>query len=409
MKHISTRILSLLLCVIFLCGMLASCDQPGKDAEKDPGQSEQQPENPTPQQPNTPGKSEVSLSDFDPEKTYPLVNYFDLDMTEYVQLGRYKNMSVTLSAKSVTLTDAQLQNEIDAILAAHHPGARITDRPAKEGDTVVMDYVGKLDGVAFQGGTATDQTITISENNGYIPGFVDGIIGLTPGVMAEVPVTFPENYGKEELNGKAVIFEMTVKYIVGTPELDDAFVADYTEGEISTAEAFTASLRQELEDELYAAALRSAIWLKIQENSAVLSYPADAVLYYYQYYYTMYGQYAKMYGLELDTFLQYNGTTQEGLFSYCKEMVKQDLIRHAVYQDGSYSCTDEQYQAFLEEYTVANYESLRASMLAMGEKDYTFEQAKAYFDENYQNQLRDTCIDGVVTEALGANATVTVE
>jgi hypothetical protein len=116
-----------------------------------------------------------------------------------------------------------------------------------------------------------------------------------------------------------------------------------------------------------------------------------------------------MYGLELDTFLQYNGTTQEGLFSYCKEMVKQDLIRHAVYQDGSYSCTDEQYQAFLEEYTVANYESLRASMLAMGEKDYTFEQAKVYFDENYQNQLRDTCIDGVVTEALGANATVTVE
>ena len=129
MKHIGIRILSLLLSALFLGSMLAACNQPEEKPEQNPGQSEEQPEGNTPQLPDAQGKQEVMLSDFDPEKTYPLVNYFDLDMTEYVQLGRYKNMSVTLASKSITLSDAQLQSEIDAILAAHHPGARITDRP----------------------------------------------------------------------------------------------------------------------------------------------------------------------------------------------------------------------------------------------------------------------------------------
>ena len=351
----------------------------------------------------------VTLDQFDPEKVYPLVDYFALNAADYVQLGRYKNMTLSINKSDVTISDTALQAEINAILAAHHPDAKITDRPVQEGDIIVMDYVGKLNGEAFQGGTGLNQTITVNTvSNGFIPGFVDGMIGLVPGEMKEVPVTFPEDYGKEELNGQDAIFEMTVHYIVGKPTLDDAFVADYTEGKMTTAEEFTASLRADIEQQLYDSAVRNALWIKIMENAAVNSYPADAVMYYYGYYYTMYNQYAAAYGMDYKTFLAYNQMTPEYLFEYCKSMVKQDLIRHAVYQAGGYSCTEEQYQNMLDEYTAANYDSLRTAMIAQGETDYTLEQAKAYFHENYESQLKDTCLDGIVTKDLQKNATISV-
>ncbi|MBQ7338521.1 MAG: FKBP-type peptidyl-prolyl cis-trans isomerase [Clostridia bacterium] len=413
MKNIRIKALALLLCLAMLGMTLIACNnEPSADSTdgENPLDQDILPDV-DPESGDTTGQvaKEVSLEDFDPTVSYPLVNYFDMDMTKYVQLGRYKNLSVSIAAADIAVSDEAVQAEIDAVLSEHHPDARVTDRAAQMGDTVVIDYVGKLDGVAFTGGTALNQTITLSETNGYIPGFVDGMVGLIPGEMKEVPVTFPEDYGKEELNGQAVIFEMTVHYIVGEPVLDDAFVAEFTEGEMSTAEEYTASVRAELEQQAYDSAVRNALWTKIMENAAIIEYPADAVLYYYNYYYILYNQYAAMYGLDYDTFLTYNGMTADYLFSYCKAMVQQDLVRHAVYQDGGYVCSDEEYQALLDEYTAANYESLRASMIASGEEDLTMEQARAYFDQTYANQLKDTCLDGIVTAALKKNLTVTEE
>ena len=410
MKTRYIRWMALALCLVLALACVA-CEQPGKQPEDDsdielplPGTDDT-----TDQPGDSAAADEVTLEQFDPEKNYPLVDYFTLNMSDYVQLGRYKNLSVSINKKDITVPETTLQSQINAILAEHHPDAKITDRPVAEGDTIVMDYVGKLNGEAFQGGTGLKQTITVNTtSNGYIPGFVDGMIGLVPGQMKEVPVTFPEDYGKDELNGQDAIFEMTVHYIVGTPTLDDAFVADYTKGEMTTAEEFTNSMRTEMEAELYDSAVRNALWTKIMENAAVNAYPADAVMYYYGYYYTMYNQYAAAYQMDYETFLQYSGMTPNYIFEYCKSMVKQDLVRHAVYQAGGYSCTEEQYQALLDEYTAANYESLRAAMIAQGESDYTMEQAKAYFHENYESQLRDTCIDGIATEDLKNNATISV-
>ena len=82
-----------------------------------------------------------------------MVDYFALNAADYVQLGRYKNMTLSINKSDVTISDTALQAEINAILAAHHPDAKITNRPVAEGDTIVMDYVGKLNGEAFQGGT----------------------------------------------------------------------------------------------------------------------------------------------------------------------------------------------------------------------------------------------------------------
>jgi hypothetical protein len=140
-----------------------------------------------------------------------------------------------------------------------------------------------------------------------------------------------------------------------------------------------------------------------------VEYPEEAVMYYYSYYYMMYSQYAAMYGVDLKTILSANGMTEQSMFDYCKMMVQIDLVRHAIYRAGGYTCPEEDYQALLTEYTEANYNSLRSSMIASGESDYTKEQARAYFDEHYGSQLRDTCLDSIVTEALMEGVTIQEE
>lgn len=351
----------------------------------------------------------VSLSHFDPTKTYDQVDYFSMDVTQYVQLGRYKNLSLTIDPADYAVTDAAVNSELSRILSESHPDAKITDRAVETGDTVIFDYIGRLNGTAFRGGTAFHQTVTVTETNGYIPGFVDGLVGMTPGQTKDVTVTFPEDYGEATLNGQTVVFEMTVHYIVGEPTLDDAFVATYTDGAMTTVEELTASVRSTLVQEAYDSAIRSALWGKINQNALVSDYPEDAVMYYYSYYYAMYSRYAAVYDTSLATILAASGMTEESLFEYCKMMVQVDLVRHAVYRAGGYTCPDEEYQVFLNEYTEDNYDALRATMITSGEADYTKEQARAYFDQMYGNQLRDTCMDELVTKDLAQGMTVTEE
>jgi trigger factor len=96
------------------------------------------------------------------------------------------------------------------------------DRPARLGDTVVMDYEGKVDGVAFEGGTATGQENELQEGR-FIPGFVDGIVGMTAGQTKDVPATFPDPYANADLAGKDAVFTITVHEVKEPelPELDD--------------------------------------------------------------------------------------------------------------------------------------------------------------------------------------------
>lgn len=96
------------------------------------------------------------------------------------------------------------------------------DRPARLGDTVVMDYEGKVDGIAFEGGTATGQENELQEGR-FIPGFVDGIVGMTAGQTKDVAATFPDPYSNADLAGKDAVFTITVHEVKEPelPELDD--------------------------------------------------------------------------------------------------------------------------------------------------------------------------------------------
>ncbi|HUU67290.1 MAG TPA: trigger factor [Methyloceanibacter sp.] len=131
--------------------------------------------------------------------------------------------TVTLERPVTAVTDEDIAKSVDNILATNQ-NYKPKDDAAKTGDRVTIDFVGKLDGEAFEGGTAVDAQIVLGGGN-FIPGFEDGMIGAKTGEERTVEATFPADYPEAKLAGKTVQFDMTVKEVAApeTPTLDDEF------------------------------------------------------------------------------------------------------------------------------------------------------------------------------------------
>ena len=143
------------------------------------------------------------------------VTIFDYDMTQYVQLGDYRNLDVMYSETEITddIVDYAYRNFISDYAEAVDPAYYETGREVRDGDVVSLDFCGKKDGVAFDGGTATGYILEIGSGS-FIPGFEEGLIGVMPGEEVDLDLTFPENYQSAELAGQAVVFTCTVQGIV---------------------------------------------------------------------------------------------------------------------------------------------------------------------------------------------------
>ena len=135
---------------------------------------------------------------------------------------------ITIDASLAEVTDQDITDYINQnILSSFATTNQVTDRAAQDGDTVNIDYVGTIDGVAFDGGS--DQGYDLELGSGtFIDGFEEQIVGHTPGETFDVNVTFPENYGSADLAGKAAVFSTTLNYIseTVTPEVTDAWVQE---------------------------------------------------------------------------------------------------------------------------------------------------------------------------------------
>lgn len=156
----------------------------------------------------------------DPAATGYVLSVLDYDMTQYVTIGDYLNMD--LGYQDMVLSDEEKSSEYVGFLAEFaneiEEPERVTDRPVEFGDVVCLDYCGKKDGVAFEGGTATGYLLGIGSNT-FIPGFEDGLIGWMPGEEQDLPITFPEEYHSADLAGQSVVFTCTVQYIVSHDDL----------------------------------------------------------------------------------------------------------------------------------------------------------------------------------------------
>lgn len=160
-----------------------------------------------------------------------------------IDLQDYKGIEVERDAS--TIDDDDVERSI-AALAKERATLVPVERPAQLGDVVTLDYEGKIDGIAFEGGTANGQMTELDENR-FIPGFASGIAGLSAGETKDVEAVFPSDYPKEDLAGKTAIFTVTVHDVkaLELPAIDDEFAKAISENE--TLDALRTDVRKRLE------------------------------------------------------------------------------------------------------------------------------------------------------------------
>ena len=179
------------------------------------------------------------------EKGQPFIYTASVAVKPPVKLGEYKG--VVIDKVDSEVTDDDVAEALEKERKNNARQLTITDRAVEDGDTIVLDYEGSVDGVPFDGGKGSDQTLKIGSGT-FIPGFEDQLIGAKIGEECEVNVTFPEDYHAKDLAGKAAVFKCMVNEIhtEELPDLDDDFASDVSEFE--TLDEYKAYLRGELEE-----------------------------------------------------------------------------------------------------------------------------------------------------------------
>ena len=274
---------------------------------------------------------------------------------DYVKLGEYKGIELTLAGPEVT--DEQVDSYMDYMLCIN------PDRAVIEGDTVNIDYAGTMDGVAFDGGTASGQDLQIGSGS-FIPGFEDGLIGAGIGETVELNLTFPENY-HEGLAGKDVVFMVTVNSIMAEEpqELNDEYVQRLDIG-LNTVEEF----RQDVDDTLYEDAVAS-YEMQVEDAAMEAAFgqceftkepPQAMVDRHVEMLMSNLASQAAGYGFTLAQFMQmYYGMDeeayQEEFRNQAVEYAKQQIMIKAISDAEGLQVTDEEFREEMEELAALVY------------------------------------------------------
>ncbi len=175
----------------------------------------------------------------------PFIFSAEVALKPEVSLGKYKGVKVEKIDTAVT--DEEVDKAIEDERERNARSIAVTDRPVKDGDDIILDFEGFVDGVAFNGGKGENYPLTIGSGQ-FIPGFEDQLVGKEVGTECEVNVTFPEDYQASDLQGKAAVFKCTVKEIKEKqlPELDDEFASEVSE--FDTLAEYKADVRKNLEE-----------------------------------------------------------------------------------------------------------------------------------------------------------------
>ena len=162
------------------------------------------------------------------EKGKPFIYTAEVAVKPEVTLGNYDEIEVL--KQTVEVTDKEIEDELEKERKKNTRSIDITDRPAENGDAVVIDYDGTVDGIPFAGGKAENYTLTLGSNT-FIPGFEDQIVGKNVDDEFDVNVTFPEDYHEKTLAGEAAVFKCKLHKITQSeiPEIDDEFAKDVSE------------------------------------------------------------------------------------------------------------------------------------------------------------------------------------
>ena len=281
-----------------------------------------------------------------------------IDLDEYIKLGDYDGITVALTTSS-EITEKDVADYVANVLAQNTFTVNV-DRPAQNGDVLIIDYAGSIDGELFEGGLAQDREITLGAG-GFIPGFEDGIVGMRAGETKTVTATFPQDYGVDELNGKAAQFEITVSSVAEKrdPEYTDEFVKQVLD--FDSIEAYEEYVRGVLADQraqTIDSEKQSAVLTRISGGATVLKYPEGLAESYAAQQIASARSYADMYGVDYDTFVQQGiGMTaaayEQSVLEDAREYVKETMVLFAVAKAENLMPTEE--ERVMELYTFLSY------------------------------------------------------
>lgn len=281
----------------------------------------------------------------------------DYNAAEYVELGQYKGLEVQID---LTASEDEIAEEMEYYLQSADVMEEFTEGTVAEGDTVNIDYEGKKDGVAFDGGTAKGYDLTIGSGS-FIDGFEDGLIGVTVGETVDLNLTFPENYFSADLAGQEVVFTVTVHSIKRMPELTDELVSTITEGEYTTVDSYKEYIRGYLEESKAAERdnmIMANLLTQVSFNSTIKEYPQVMVDFSVNEMKSYYEDMAESFSMEFADFLSmYFGMTEEAFQEQAvmsvQQSLQQELYLKAIAEAEGITLSEEEYTQGCEDYAAA--------------------------------------------------------
>src|SRR5699024_6238725 len=286
------------------------------------------------------------------ERGKPLIFTANVEVKPEVTLGDYKGLEV--EEQDVTVTDEDVEQEIEAERQRLAELIVKEDGTVEEGDTVVMDFEGFLDGEAFEGGKGENHSLEIGSGQ-FIPGFEEQLIGKKSDEETEIEVTFPDEYHAEELAGKEAVFKVHIHEIKEKelPDLDDEFAKDIDD-EVETLDELKKKKKEQLEEQKQQNAenaKRDTLIQKATENAEVeipevmVETELDQMLREFE-------QNLQMQGMTMDMYQQFTGQDEEELKEQMKEnagkRVKTNLTMEAIVQQEEIEVSDEEIDEELE-------------------------------------------------------------
>jgi len=277
---------------------------------------------------STIGDPSIEMVDTPDEEGDPLTFKFEVGVRPPAKLGEYRGLEV--GRKENEVPDDVVDREIDRVRESF---ARLepVDRDAADGDSLLIDFEGLIDGAAFEGGKAEDYLLALGSGQ-LIEGFEEQLLGAKAGEQRKVEVTFPDEYQAEHLAGKEAVFNVEVKEVREKilPELDDDFASDASE--FDTLEELRADIREKVgealagraEEDFRIAAVDAAV------DAATIAVPADLVTARATERWERMERQLAQRGMDPNAFLQMQGKTREELIEESKPDAERELKREAV-------------------------------------------------------------------------------
>lgn len=320
------------------------------------------------------------------EKGKPFVFTAEVATKPEVKLGEYKGLEVDKISTRVTQkeVDAKIQEEAEKNART----VAVEDRPVQDGDEVILDFEGFVDGTPFEGGKGENYPLTIGSNS-FIPGFEEQLVGAETGKEIDVNVTFPEDYHAEDLKGKEAVFKCTVHEIKAKelPEIDDEFAAEVSE--FDTLEEYKADVKAKIKDEKAAEGKTKKEDQVVEQavKNAEMEIPKAMIETQVRQMADDFAQRIQSQGLSMEQYFQFTGMTAEKMLEELRpqaiKRIETRLVLEAIAKAENIEISDEK----IDEEVAKMAESYKMEV----------DKLKEFMGENEKNQMKE---DMAVQEAV---------